>query len=218
MTKLVVFDCDGTLVDSQANIINAMRESFINHGFKPPADKAIRGVVGLSLLETMQTLLPEAELSVQTHMAEDYKTSFQRLRKLGRLEIEPLFPGIKDTLVAFQDHGFTLGVATGKSVRGLNMCLEHHQLAHHFSTLQTADHHPSKPHPSMLQQAMLECAATPENTMMIGDTIYDITMACNAHVRAIGVSWGYHDDDALHAAGAYAVAEYAAELQQLILA
>ncbi len=218
VTKLVVFDCDGTLVDSQANIITAMRESFINHGLTPPADKAIRAVVGLSLLETMQTLLPEADLPLQTRMADDYKVSFQRLRAKGLLEIEPLFSGIRDTLAALRDHGFILGVATGKSVRGLNMCLEHHQLIHHFSTLQTADHHPSKPHPSMLQQAMLECEAVPENTVMIGDTVYDIAMGINANVCALGVSWGYHDDNDLRAAGAHAVANDATELQQLILA
>jgi phosphoglycolate phosphatase len=199
---LVIFDCDGTLVDSQANIIRAMENSFALHRLTPPDHHAIRRVVGLSLIETMQTLLPDAGVDVQIQLAEDYKQAFHRLRSIGALVQEPLYPGIADLLKDLHGAGVTLAVATGKSDRGLGLCLDHHGLRDYFSTLQTADRHPSKPHPSMIQQCLADTGKTVQDAWMIGDTVYDIKMAVNAGVKSIGVDWGYHDPQDLRAAGA----------------
>src|SRR5690606_6858070 len=113
---------------------------------------------------------------------------------------------------SLRTQGWTLGVATGKSDRGLKGCLMTHGVFDLFDTLQTADRHPSKPHPSMLETAMAEAGAAPAETVMIGDTAYDMAMARAVGVRAIGVAWGYHAADELLAAGAEAVAETPAEL------
>lgn len=204
--RLAVFDCDGTLVDSQINIIRAMEDSFARHRLDPPCRNATRRITGLSLLECMQTLLPEADAALHASLAEDYKDAFRRLRVLGELADEPLYPGVREGLAELEARGWLLGVATGKSDRGLKLCLEHHGLHPHFVTLQTADRHPSKPHPSMLHAAMAEAGALPDATVMIGDTRFDMAMGVAAGVRAIGVDWGYHDVEELHEAGAQAVA------------
>jgi len=205
MNRLAIFDCDGTLVDSQHNICLAMEDSFQRSGLAPPERDSIRRIVGLSLLEAVQALAPDAHSDLHAQLGEDYKTAFQRLRGCGLVD-EPLFEGITDALSTLVEDGWLLGVATGKSDRGLALCLDHHGIGRHFVTLQTADRHPSKPHPSMIQQAMAEAGAAPETTMMIGDTAYDIGMARAAGVTAVGVAWGYHDETELFAEGAHHVA------------
>ncbi len=210
--KLAVFDCDGTLVDSQVNIITAMRESFACVGIAAPSDQAIRHVVGLSLVETMVALVPNGDTALHTALADSYRGAYHRLRAAGTLAVEPLYPGVRDVLTALEGRGWLLGVATGKSDRGLALILAHHDIAHHFVTLQTADRHPSKPHPAMLELAMAQAGATSGETAMIGDTAYDMAMAVAAGARAIGVDWGYHDPATLREAGAEAVVGSAAEL------
>lgn len=215
MTRLAIFDCDGTLVDSQHNICAAMADAFARNGLVPPDRRTVLGVVGLSLVEAMRALLPDAGHARHAALAADYKAAFGRLRVNGLAE-EPLYDGIVAMLDALAADGWTLGIATGKSDRGLALCLEHHGLAERFVTLQTADRHPSKPHPAMIEAAMAEAGATPATTVMIGDTAYDMAMARAADTRAIGVAWGYHPVDALHAAGAHGVAGHAAELPALM--
>jgi phosphoglycolate phosphatase len=215
MNRLAIFDCDGTLVDSQHNICTAMNDAFIQARLDPPGRHATLRVVGLSLVEAMQALLPEAESALHVHLAEGYKRAFQRLRGIGLVE-EPLYEGIADALETLARDGWLLGVATGKSDRGLALCLAHHGLADKFVTLQTADRHPSKPHPAMIAQAMADAEAAPETTVMIGDTSYDMMMARAAGARALGVSWGYHPGDDLHAAGAHAVADHPHDLAGLM--
>ena len=216
MVKLAVFDCDGTLIDSQVNILRAMRQSFERHRLAPPADHAIRRVVGLSLVESMQVLVPGADPALHISLAQDYKQAFQRLRADKALDPEPLYPGIAETLDHLRGSGWRLGVATGKSDRGLALALAHHGLTGHFVTLQTADRHPSKPHPAMLRAALAEAGAVPAEAVIIGDTVFDIAMGGNAGVRAIGVDWGYHDAAELLDAGATDVAMDAAQLRALL--
>ncbi len=216
MTRLAVFDCDGTLVDSQVNIIRAMKESFQRIGITMPDDHAIRHVVGLSLFETMATLVPDGDTGVHAALADAYRAAYHRLRATGTLAVEPLYPGIADALAALAKRGWLLGIATGKSDRGLALILAHHGLAHRFVTLQTADRHPSKPHPAMLERAMGDADVSPDKTVMIGDTAYDMSMAVAAGSRAIGVDWGYHAPAALTAAGAEAVVSNTVELLELL--
>ncbi len=211
MTRLALFDCDGTLVDSQHNIVMCMEQAFALNTRKPPSRTAIKRVVGLSLLEAMQMLLPEEDPDLHATLAEDYKNAFHQLRGNGLVE-EPLFDGMLDAIDALEADGWVLGVATGKSDRGLALCLEHHGLLARFATLQTADRHPSKPHPSMVLQAMADVGASPDTTIMIGDTSFDMAMGVAAGARALGVDWGYHDTTDLTAAGAYFVADHPDQL------
>jgi phosphoglycolate phosphatase len=215
MNRLALFDCDGTLVDSQATIIGCMETAFSQAGLVAPDRHAIRRIVGLSLLPAVQRLIPDAELTLQSQIAEDYKSAFQQRRRLGLVE-EPLYVGITDVLNALDADGWRLGVATGKSDRGLAHCLKAHGLTGLFVTLQTADRHPSKPHPAMAHAAIDEAGASPETTIMIGDTSYDIAMGIAAGARSLGVDWGYHDAHELTASGAYAVAATTSELPSLL--
>ena len=214
MNKLALFDCDGTLVDSQANICRAMEECFARAKLDPPCREKTRRVVGLSLVEAMRAMLPEADHDFHLALAEDYKLAFQRLRGSGLVE-EPLYDGIADLIAELDGDGWLLGVATGKSDRGLKLCLEHHGLHARFVTLQTADRHPSKPHPSMIETALAEAGAAPETTMMIGDTSYDMAMARAARVTGVGVTWGYHGPEELKQAGADHIVETAAQIAVL---
>lgn len=214
MTRLAIFDCDGTLVDSQANICRAVEEAFGDVRVAVPPRDAIRRIVGLSLVEAMQALVPDADDADHRTLAQAYKDRFVAMRASGKLDEEPLFDGIGELVERLADDGWLLGVATGKSDRGLAHVLATHGLAHHFVTLQTADRHPSKPHPSMIEAAIAEASADPARTAMIGDTTYDVMMAVNAGVRAIGVGWGYHEPDELTDAGAHAVARAVTDLPQ----
>jgi phosphoglycolate phosphatase len=211
VNRLAIFDCDGTLVDSQHNICAAMARGFAALGLPPPADDHTRRVVGLSLVEAMEAMLPDADRASHHALAEAYKGAFQRMRADGLAE-EPLYEGVTDLIDQFEADGWLLGVATGKSDRGLTLCLEAHGLATRFVTLQTADRHPSKPHPSMIEQAMADAGAAPETTLMIGDTSYDMMMARAAGATAIGVAWGYHDERELREAGAHHVAAHPSEI------
>lgn len=210
--RLVVFDCDGTLVDSQHSICTAMTRAFEDVQLAPPDRLAILSAVGLSLPVAMARLLPDTEADFHDHLADRYKLAFQAMRREHGVQ-EPLYPGIADLVAELDAAGWLLGVATGKSDRGLNLCLAHHGIIDRFVTLQTADRHPSKPHPSMLLTAMAEAGATPVTTVMIGDTSFDIAMGLAAGVRSIGVAWGYHLPDELVMAGADAVAMDSAELR-----
>ena len=215
--RLAVFDCDGTLVDSQHSICTAMTLAFEGEKLVAPDRTTILSVVGLSLPLAIARLLPEAEADFHDHLSESYKRAFQQMRRDNAVS-EPLYPGIAELIRQLDADGWLLGVATGKSDRGLNLCLSHHGIHAHFVTLQTADRHPSKPHPSMLLTAMADAGAVPETTVMIGDTSYDIDMALAAGTKALGVGWGYHPPADLIAAGAHAVAMDSGELNAHIRA
>ena len=214
--RLAVFDCDGTLVDSQANICVACERAFEASGVVPPSRAAIRRIVGLSLVEAMRVLVPQADDATHHALAERYKQIFRAMRTDGTLIDEPLFDGIADVLRSLVDEGWMLGVATGKSDRGLAHILEHHSITDRFVTLQTADRHPSKPDPAMLLAAMVEAGANPQETAMIGDTSFDMAMAKAAGARAVGVAWGYHGVHELADAGADVVADTVADLPRLV--
>jgi phosphoglycolate phosphatase len=201
---LVVFDCDGTLVDSQHVIVACMLQAYATHGFPAPEAAAIRRVIGLPLLECMARLSPQHAEDRHLLLTEAYKDAFFASRQRPDHH-EPLFDGAVAALDRLEARGYLLGVATGKARRGLNAVLDRHDLARRFVTLQTGDQGPGKPHPAMLERAMAETGVRPEDVIMVGDTSYDMLMARSAGVHAIGVSWGYHPAEELRAAGAHSV-------------
>jgi phosphoglycolate phosphatase len=215
--RLVVFDFDGTLVDSQHMIADCMAAAFQSLELPVPPPAAVRQVVGLRLEEAVGRLAdtpPEATLTVA--LAARYRQAFWALRQSGRLH-EPLFPGIREALARLARRPeMLLAIATGKNRRGLVHSLAHHGLSDHFYSLRTADDGPGKPHPAILQQAMAESGVEAEQTLLLGDTTYDMQMAGNAGVRAIGVSWGYHSEDMLLSAGASCVIDRIEALEALI--
>ena len=205
--KLILFDCDGTLVDSHHNISEAMRRAFAEVGVPYPGDAETRGIIGLSLHAAMAALAPQADAATLKRLEEAYKEHFFRLRHEPGFH-EPLFDGIRavlDELAGRED--VLLGIATGKSRRGLEVLLEREGLKRHFATIQTADDAPSKPHPGMVLQALEETGLEPRQAVLVGDTRYDMEMARAAGSWALGVGWGYHPADALLQAGAHTITE-----------
>lgn len=192
--RLVVFDVDGTLVDSQGDILAAMTHAFNSAGLPVPDRTAVLGIVGLSLEVAMPRLAPDASSDLHTKLVEGYKAAYFNLRKQGGVaKSSPFYPGAYEMLQQLHaTPNILLGVATGKSQRGLDKLLQGHGLTSLFVTRQVADHHPSKPHPSMLLAACAETGVDPCNAVMIGDTSYDMEMARSAGVAGIGVTWGYH--------------------------
>lgn len=215
MSRLVVFDCDGTLVDGQAAICETMELAFRNTGLAAPERNKVRRIVGLSLPFALRELAPDATDDERHAVVEAYKAGYRELRLSGALR-EPLYAGIAALIDELDAEGRLLGVATGKSDRGLHACLDTHGIKHRFVSLQTADRHPSKPHPAMLEAALGDAGVAPADAVMIGDTSFDMEMALAAGVRAIGVAWGYHEPRELLDAGASAVAETAQQLGDLI--
>lgn len=213
--RLAVFDCDGTLVDGQAAVCTAMDAAFAAHGLSRPDHHLVRRSVGLSLPQAVRALLPDADEDLRQGIDLAYRQAFRAAREAGQL-VEPLYAGVRELLDAMLDQGWLLGVATGKSDRGLEHCLATHGLSRHFVTLQTADRHPSKPHPAMLEAALFEAGALPGDAVMIGDTAYDMMMAVNGRVRALGVDWGYHTPAELLEAGAEGVAQTPLHLLELL--
>ena len=199
--RLVVFDLDGTLVDSQATIVTCAQAAFRAESLPEPTPEAVRRIVGLSLVPAMSVLLGRDEPLLAARLAEHYREAFFLHRRQPQFE-EPLFPGALETLEALAARDMVMGVATGKAMRGLRSVLERHGLERFFMTLQTADLHPSKPHPSMVRAALAETGFPPDQAIVVGDTTYDVLMAKNAGVAALGVGWGNHPQHELLEAGA----------------
>lgn len=190
--RLILFDVDGTLADSQDAIASAMRFAFEGQGLAVPARAEILSIVGLSLPLAMDQLAPSYPTEVRAQLVAGYKQAYMDKRLAQGAGHSPLFPGAAEVLA--QLHAvpeYLLGVATGKSQRGLDALIAAHGLDC-FVTRQVADHHPSKPHPSMILTALAETGVEPADAVMIGDTSFDIDMGRAAGVRTIAVDWGYH--------------------------
>jgi phosphoglycolate phosphatase len=203
---LVLFDVDGTLIDSQHMIAAAMGRAFAHCGRTAPSRAETLGIVGLSLEVAMARLLGRAEIDDDARaLAAAYKEAFFELRTSAAHQ-EPLYPGARAALDALAGRDdVLLGIATGKSRRGVRAILDLHDLHGRFVTIQTADENPSKPHPAMILKALAETGVAPERAVIVGDTTYDVDMAGAAGIAALGVSWGYHADAALIRAGAVRV-------------
>ena len=213
--RLVVFDVDGTLVDSQHLIVAAQGVAFAENGLPAPERREALSVVGLSLPQAFRRLVGEDGPIVE--LSESYKQAYNRLR-LDPAHEEPLFPGMAALLATLQGRDdMLIGLATGKSRRGVDRLIAQYGWSDWFVTTQSADDAPSKPDPAMLQQAMDEAGCGPEQTVMVGDTTFDIAMGVAAGATAVGVAWGYHPPEALYAAGAATVVPSAAALEAHLL-
>lgn len=199
--KLAVLDCDGTIVDSKSAIVTSMTAAFVNVDLAPPKPEEIVRIVGLNLADAMDVLLQGQKPEKVPTLVDAYREVATQHRAGGQWE-NPLYPDAKEVIQALNASGWLLGVATGKSKRGLDAVFDTHEIGHHFVTVQTSDIGPGKPAPDMLYRALRETGVEARNTVMIGDTTFDMEMAVNAGVSAIGVSWGYHTDRDLLAAGA----------------
>jgi len=211
--ELIVFDWDGTLMDSAAMIVNSVQAAARDLGLAPPPDERARHIIGLGLVDALRHALPDLPAARYAELVERYRHHY--LSRDGELA---LFEGVEAVVRRLAELGYRLGVATGKSRRGLDRALEHSGLGKFFHASRCADECHSKPHPQMLEELMAEFAVPPEATLMIGDTTHDLMMAKNARVDAVAVAYGAHPPAALAAAGplycAASVAELAAWLEE----
>lgn len=212
--KLVIWDIDGTLVDSHAMIMDSMAAGMAAAGLAPLPDRTVSGIVGLSLPVAVETLLPDHDPATRHAVVEGYRSHYGAARGEGE---SPLFPGARDCLdrLAARDD-LLMAVATGKSRRGLDALLAAHDLGRYFVATHCADGHPSKPAPGMILSCLNDSGAHADRAVMIGDTSFDILMAGNAGIASFGVAWGHHPAEELAQAGALAVARDFPELSDLI--
>ncbi len=212
--NLILFDFDGTISNSQFSISQAMVETFLAHELVAPSHEDVLSIIGLSLEQAIHKLYPEADEQKLLLMVETYKAAFYA-NVQNPEHNDKLYDGIVDVIeVLSREEHVLLGIATGKSKKGLLRVLNKYDLKHHFVTLQTADDAPSKPHPAMIEQAMSETGTNPEATIMVGDTRFDIDMAHAAGVSSVGVSWGYHPIAELEDAKAHHIVNNMTELAE----
>jgi len=207
---LIIFDVDGTLIDSQKTIVSAMQISFRSLGLSVPTEDEVLSIVGLSLPEAMVGISPHLDQREVEALVEAYRATFVKQREEGKGEASiPLYEGARECLLRLNEvPNYVLGTATGKARRGLDVVVAAHKLHGLFATLQTSDLHPSKPHPSMLQTASAETGIGPERGIMIGDTSFDMEMGKAAGFATVGVDWGYHSFERLSVNADIVVSHY----------
>ncbi|HSF96759.1 MAG TPA: HAD-IA family hydrolase [Thermohalobaculum sp.] len=215
--RLVIFDVDGTLIDSQAFILAAMRRAFAAAALQPPPDAETLGIVGLSLPRAIQALVPGLPGPDRDRLVQLYKDSFLALRQESGGEAQsPFYPGAREAIERLDGAGWLLSIATGKARRGLDHMLDSHGLRPLFIGTQTADDAPSKPHPGMVLNCLAATGAPAHRAVVVGDTEYDMAMARAAGARAIGVRWGYHGPDRLLRGGAEHIVDDFAALDAVL--
>ena len=210
---LVIFDCDGTLVDGQHLVIAAMNEAFRRHGLEQPDERATRRVIGLSLKIAVSVVLGPEQEHMADEVTETFKIAFHEIRLSNQIG-EPFYEGARDLIDKLSKRDdVLLAIATGKSMKGVDIMLEREGWQNTFVSLQTADSAPSKPNPGMILNAMADSGVSAENTVMVGDTTFDMEMARSANAKAFGVAWGYHDIESLAQSGAHIILDDYAALE-----
>lgn len=213
--RFAVFDIDGTLVDSRAIITACMDKAFIGAGLPPPGFERTRRVIGLSLGPGLAYLAPQADEALRNRILESYRTAFFEMRQDPAFH-SPAYDGADALLRSLLADNWVLGIATGKSRRGLDAMLEQHAWGHLFQAHFCADDGPGKPHPHMVLENMRVVGAQPDQTLVIGDSEHDMAMAIAAGTTAIGVSWGFGTTEEMLAAGAVRVTHQMGELEEAL--
>lgn len=191
--QLLIFDWDGTLMDSAAHITACMQNAIKEVGAEYRDDAAVRNIIGLGLDEAVQQLYPDAGVVLIQRIVTEYREEFLVRNK----QVSPLFTGVRELLTDLQARGYDLAVATGKSRRGLDKVLEQSGLHRYFPITRCADETFSKPHPLMLEEILTDHDLTVDRALMIGDSEYDLLMANNIRMDAVAVSYGVHDTERL---------------------
>ncbi|MEP2705868.1 MAG: HAD-IA family hydrolase [Roseibium sp.] len=213
---LIIFDVDGTLVDSQNTLLHGFQVGFDAVGLPRPDRKTTLSIVGRSLEQAFGDLVGEEHQDKVEVMAEAYRKSKIGRREAG-LDFDPMYPGAWDAIDLLHSRDdVLLGIATGKALRGVQHMLDTHDLHKRFVTIQTADTSPSKPHPDMVERAMSETGSDPARTVVVGDTSYDMEMAKGAGAHAIGVTWGYHEHSLLADNGADRIIDAFSDLKSAL--
>jgi len=192
-TQLIVFDWDGTLMDSEGEILACMRAAIADLGLEPRNDEHMKNIIGLGLQQALRTLYPEGSQDELVELTERYRHYFLDVDR----EPSQLFPGARQMIEELHQAGHFLAVATGKGRQGLNKVLKDTDLADYFHTTRCADECHSKPNPQMLHEIMDYLGVEAPQALMIGDTEYDLLMASNAGIKSLGVSYGVHDKQRL---------------------
>ena len=204
---LIVWDWDGTIMDSTPTIVQCIQQSCRDLGFKEPDDSLASSVIGLGIHDSLRRAVPWIEAAHFPNLTERF--GYHYLAKDHELH---LFPGIRELLEDLRADGFLLGVATGKSRVGLDRSLSHHQLGHLFHETRTADESFSKPHPGMLLELSDVMQVPMRRMLMIGDTTHDLDMAANAGVDAVAVTYGAHPPSTLKESSSLAHVDDVAQL------
>ena len=197
---LIIFDWDGTLMDSTAMIARALQSAFAEHGLAMPSDQQARHVIGLGMAEALTWLLPEGDQTLHQQLAQSYRQNWRQ-----GADTLVFYPHAITLLEALRVAGYTLAVATGKSRAGLDRALDEMQVRHHFAVTRCADESFSKPHPAMVNEILDRLQIPAGRTLVIGDTTHDLEMAHQAHVAAIGILHGAHDKATLLTAKPHAL-------------
>jgi phosphoglycolate phosphatase len=206
--ELVIFDWDGTLMDSVGKIVACMQQTAKALGIPVPSEIAVRDIIGLSMHEALSTLYPDGNDTVYGQMMDMYRQQYLELNDTP----SPLFEGVESLIQQLNVSGYQLAVATGKARAGLNRVLNETGLGVHFVASRCADEAMSKPNPEMILQLLTELNIAPEKAVMIGDSIHDLNMANNAGIDAVGVSYGAHGEDKLRRANPKAIINSPLEL------
>ncbi len=210
--ELVIFDWDGTLMDSEQAIVETMHSAITDMELEPRSDAEVSNIIGLGLLEAVTALYPGSDEPFAQELADHYRNHFRHVSQ-GR---EDLFPGVMELLEQLIDEGIKVAVATGKSRRGLNLVLKATQLEDLFHSSRCADETRSKPHPQMLFESLQELNIAPEAAIMVGDTEYDLEMATRAGMASVGVCYGVHAAERLHQHGPLACIEHISAIREIV--
>ncbi len=191
--ELIVFDWDGTLMDSQARIVNCLRTTLQDMALAERNDAQLSDVIGLGFREALNSLYPDENDQFHIEFVDRYREYFLQEDKTPSV----LFAGATELLESLNRQDYFIAIATGKGRHGLDIALKENEVEHHFHASRCADESRSKPHPQMLEELMDFFAVEPEQTLMIGDTEYDLEMANNAKVQSLAVSHGVHEQTRL---------------------
>lgn len=190
---LIIFDWDGTLINSIDWITHCLQQAALQCDCLMPESQAAKDVIGLSINMAMQTLFPEVDKQTQQQLVVCYSQNYFS----KRISQDDLFPGVYEMLVQFNEAGYQLAVATGKTRAGLQEALRATGTEELFCTTRCADETASKPDPRMLREIIQHTNATKDRTLMVGDSVHDLQMALNAHISAIAVACGAHSEELL---------------------